>query len=61
MLESKWQWVSNHVGPMGWFTDGEKKLWERSPKFTDGYWRPIADDERERMNRAIGQMAYEQS
>lgn len=61
MLDCQWQWVSNAIGPMGWFTDGEKKLWENSPKFKDGYWRPIQPDELRRMNAMIGQLAYEQS
>jgi hypothetical protein len=57
--ECKWQWVSNHFGPMGWFTDEQKA--EHESKFTDGWWRPLSVEEVARMSAAIGGLAYEQS
>lgn len=56
MLASKWQWMDNHFGPMGWFNDADKQQHEGTPGFLNGHWRPIASE-----NRALAQLAYEQS
>ena len=60
-LESKWQWMDNHFGPMGWFNDAEKTRHEGTAEFLDGHWRPISPEELASMNRYIGQLAYDQS
>jgi hypothetical protein len=61
MPESKWQWVSNQYGPMGWFTDAEKAEHQGTPEFTNGHWRPVPPEEVEAHYRAVGRLAYEQS
>lgn len=57
----KWQWMDNHFGPMGWFSDEEKAEHEGKPEFQNGHWRPIPEEERASMARAIGALAYEQA
>jgi hypothetical protein len=58
---SKWQWISNHFGPMGWFTQEEKAQHEGTPDFTEGHWRLVSAEEVASMNRYIGRLAYEQA
>lgn len=57
--KTKWQWISNRFGPMGWFSDADKV--KNSPQFTDGHWRMVPASEVAEMDRAIAQLAYEQS
>lgn len=43
----RWQWVSDHHGPMGWFTDADKDRFEGTPEFSDGHWREVGPEERD--------------
>jgi len=63
MLKSKWQWIDNQYGPMGWFTDEERCACERSfaGAFANGHWRAITAEELAGMNAAMVASAYEQS
>lgn len=61
MTESKWQWIDNTFGPMGWFSDAEKLAQADNPEFLNGVWRLISPEEVEQTERAIGRLAYEQS
>jgi hypothetical protein len=56
-LESKWQWVSNCYGPMGWFTDAQKA----EADFKNGHWERLGKAEVVSMQRTIDALAYEQS
>ena len=61
-----WQWMDDHFGPMGWFNDTDKRLYEKAAAdgqggFTKGHWRQIPAEEVAKMNGYIGQLAYEQS
>jgi len=58
---NKWQWMDDHFGPMGWFTDEEKAQHEGTPEFSNGHWRLIPEAEVASMDAAIGRLAYEQS
>ena len=59
--DSRWQWMDDHYGPMGWFTDAEKQENEGSEEFSGGHWRPLPKQERDAMNAWYRQAAYEQS
>ncbi len=61
MPDSKWQWMSNSYGGMGWFTDEEKAGHEGTAEFSNGWWRPLTADELSEHCRWVGRMAYEQS
>lgn len=62
MIENcKWQWMDNRCGPMGWFSDAEKKKHEGTEEFTNGHWRKLGQQEITSMVRSIGRLAYEQS
>ncbi len=61
MLASKWQWMDNSFGPMGWFTDAEKTQHEGTEGFRNGHWRPVSPEELANENRALGALAYQQS
>lgn len=61
MLNSKWQWIDDHFGPMGWFTDEAKTQLEGTKEFQHGHWRPISAEELAQANADLGRLAYEQS
>jgi hypothetical protein len=61
IADCKWQWMDATYGPMGWFTDEEKRQHENTPEFANGEWRVIPAEEVASMNRCIAQLAYEQS
>jgi hypothetical protein len=57
----KWQWIDDHFGPMGWFSDQEKSKHEGTGEFINGHWRALSKEEVESFARDIGRLAYEQS
>jgi hypothetical protein len=61
MADSKWQWIDNAFGPMGWFSAEEKARHEGTKEFSNGHWRSIPEEERASMERSIGRLAYEQA
>ena len=58
---TKWQWMSNVHGGMGWFSEEEKKAHEGTAEFTDGYWRLVPPEEVATFLASVGRLAYEQS
>lgn len=56
MTAKYWEWIDDHFGPMGWFTDSEKEV----ANFTGGFWRPVAKKEQESMRLWLTQFTYEQ-
>lgn len=56
-----WQWVDHKFGPMGWFCDEDKREYEGTAGFDNGYWRPVGQEERDAANRDIARLWYEQS
>lgn len=61
VAETRWQWMDNHFGAMGWFDDAAKRLYENQPGFTDGHWRLVPAEEVAEFYRVIARLAYEQS
>lgn len=61
MSEATWQWVDNHFGPMGWFTDADKTKYEGTEEFSNGKWVPVTPEELAEFNQWLGRMLYEQS
>jgi hypothetical protein len=61
MDKCKWQWISDHYGPMGCFSDEEKSQHEGTDEFTNGHWQALSEKEVNSMVRYIGRLAYEQS
>jgi len=61
--QRKWQWMDNHFGAMGWFSDKEKRKHEREgkPEFSNGHFREIPPEEVAAMDASIARLAYEQS
>lgn len=59
--DSRWQWMDDSYGPMGWFSDAEKAEHEGTEEFSGGHWRPISQQERESQNRSYNHQAYIQS
>ena len=57
----KWQWMDNHFGPMGWFSDRQKVEHEGTAEFLDGYWRLLSESEVAFMSASVSRLAYEQS
>jgi hypothetical protein len=48
-------------GPMGWFSDADKKRFENTGEFSAGHWRRLATSEIASMRAYVGRLAYEQS
>jgi uncharacterized protein YbdZ (MbtH family) len=61
MPESKWQWIDNTFGPMGWFTDAEKAEHDGKPDFINGHWRQVPPEEVADQNAWLGRLTHEQS
>lgn len=61
MNERKWQWVDDHFGPMGTFTDQEKRRLERNKEFQDGTWRELSAQEMTEFKQYRKWLWYEQS
>ena len=59
--DSKWQWMDNAYGPMGWFSDVQKAEYEGTAEFTNGHWRAIDPKEVAAFHADVKQLAYEQS
>lgn len=59
--EHRWQWMDDHYGPMGWFTDAEKDKHEGTEEFAQGHFRPLTPEERDSMNRWHARLASEQA
>lgn len=59
--QTKWQWMDNHHGPMGWFSDEDKKEYEGTVEFRNGTWRRLSAEEVATNNRALARLYYEQS
>lgn len=51
--ENKWQWIDANFGPMGWFSNAEKRKFAKTPFFKNGQWRFVPPDEVVRENAAI--------
>lgn len=60
-MDSEWQWVDNQFGPMGWFTDADKKRFTNTKEFSTGHWRRLSTKEVAEMKAYVGRLAYEQS
>ena len=60
-MNSQWQWMDDHSGPMGWFSDADKKRLENTKEFSSGHWRQLGPDEITSMKALVGRLAYEQS
>jgi hypothetical protein len=63
MIEVKWQWMDNHFGPMGWFSDKDKRKHERSntSDFCNGEWRKVSKEEVDSANSWLSRLYHEQS
>jgi hypothetical protein len=60
-MNSQWQWMDDRFGPMGWFSDADKKQLENTEEFASGHWRRLATSEVASMNAYVGRLAYEQA
>ena len=60
-MQSKWQWIDNAFGPMGWFTNRAKARLEGTEGFTNGHWRPIGPEELAAANADIKRLFHEQA
>jgi len=62
-MRAMWQWMDRHFGPMGWFSDAEKRRLQRQKEFapSKGCWRRIAPREVAAMDANLRALAYEQS
>lgn len=56
-----WQWVCNTYGPLGWFTDEQRREYEETEEFKDGHWREVPKEEMAEHLRWYARMYYEQS
>jgi hypothetical protein len=56
-----WQWIDADFGPMGTFTDKEKRKHERAGGFGDGTWREVPAEEYAEFLRWCKRLWYEQS
>lgn len=59
--KSKWQWIDDNYGPMGWFSDAAKRRCEGAPGFENGHFRALSATETESMGAYVGALAYEQA
>ncbi len=60
-MNSQWQWMDARFGPMGWFSDADKKRFENTGEFSAGHWRRLAQNEIASMKAYVGRLAYEQA
>ncbi len=61
MTAARWQWISDHFGPMGWFTKTQKTKYENTSEFKEGHWVPVTNDEQVSFYSWVGRLAYQQS
>jgi len=57
--ETRWQWISDAFGPMGWFSSAQKRAHKSDSG--PGHWRKVPAQEVEQNRRAVGRLAYEQA
>ncbi len=60
-MNSKWQWIDDNYGPMGWFSDAEKIKNEGTRPFLNGHWKELAPKEVTSFLNCVREMAYSQS
>ena len=60
-MNSKWEWVDDRYGAMGWFSDADKRRFENTKEFSAGKWRRLDPKEVAEFRAYIGRLAYEQS
>jgi hypothetical protein len=56
-----WQWIDATCGPMGYFSDWEKREHEGAEEFTEGTWREVDAEEYASFHRWCKRQWYEQS
>jgi hypothetical protein len=56
-----WQWVDKTRGPMGWFSDEEKRGHEGTAEFQDGEWHEVSEAEVTEQRRWLARLSYDQS
>ena len=61
MPDTRWQWISEHFGPMGWFTPQQKAQHERTRELRDGHWRLVPPDEVAAFYRYVADLAHAQA